>query len=183
MLLCYLWDAILSLTFCLFHTVESPALCSHLSLTLSLAPFSLIHRNTPDPSTSSPFPPLLFFATIHRSHSSPGGLPAPQIISQAPGAWAGPCLFSFPSWRTSNLEEREGDQMTTGSWPFLPQFNSSPSCPLNVAIRLGRSDTLIWAWPNPIHNHGVTFHLYVGAVGNAGVGDSGGVGGEGSGPS
>lgn len=125
---------------------------------------SLIHTH----SWSSPNSTLLLFCF---SPPSLVHIPLPvacrplQIISQAPGAQAGLCLFSFPTWRTSNLGEREGEQMTTGSWPFLPQFNSSPPCPPNVAIRLGRSDTLIWAWSGSTHNHSVTFHLYAGATG------------------
>lgn len=114
---------------------------------------------TPDPSQllSSAF--LFHFHPL--SYSFPWGFLAKLIILYAPGSQARSCLFSFFSGRTSNLGEREGEQMTNGSWPFLPRFNSSLPCPLNVAIKQGRSDTLIWAWSGLTHNHCVTFHLYI----------------------
>lgn len=126
-----------------------------------------VHSHTPD----SPPPPFSFHSIL---------FPGPPQITLPGSTLPGTCLFSFLSWRTSNLGESEAEQMTTGFWPFLPQFNSSPPCPLNVAISLGRSDTLIWAWSGRAHNRSVTLHLCVRGLwgkrarNSPGIGDGGG---------
>lgn len=70
---------------------------------------SLSHSHTHTWSSPTSTLLLFYFSPPSLTHIPP--LLAhwlPQIISQAPGAQARPCLFSFPSWRTSNLGEREG---------------------------------------------------------------------------